>query len=105
MVIYRVAAYTTGVMLLVLTTYVVLQLMELGHLLPSGYSQRLRWSGIVHGWLYVGYLIATFSLGMSVRWRPARIMLVALAGTIPLMSFVAERSVTREMRDTKAGAS
>jgi hypothetical protein len=30
-------------------------------------------------------------------------VLVALAGTIPLMSFVAERSVTREVRGRKSG--
>ena len=87
---YRVAAYATGVMLLVLTTSVVLH---------YGFGdQRLAWSGPVHGFLYMGYLVATLLLGASVRWRPFRMVLIALAGTIPLMSFVAERSVTREVR-------
>jgi integral membrane protein len=96
LVVYRIAAYVTGVMLLVLTTSVVLH---------YGFGNRtLWWSGPVHGFLYMGYLAATVLLGTSVRWRPARMVLVALAGTIPLMSFVAERSVTRELRDTKAGA-
>jgi integral membrane protein len=93
---YRIAAYATGVMLLVLTTSVVLH---------YGFGNRaLWWSGPVHGFLYMGYLAATVLLGTSLRWRPARMVLVALAGTIPLMSFVAERSVTRELRNTKAGA-
>jgi integral membrane protein len=96
LVAYRIAAYATGVMLLVLTTSVVLH---------YGFDNRsLWWSGPVHGFLYMGYLAATVSLGTSVRWRPARMVLVALAGTIPLMSFVAERSVTRELRGKKAGA-
>jgi integral membrane protein len=87
---YRIAAYATGVMLLVLTTSVVLH---------YGFGdQRLAWSGPVHGFLYMGYLVTTVLLGTSVRWRPLRMVLVALAGTIPLMSFVAERSVTREIR-------
>ena len=86
---YRVAAYATGVMLLVLTTSVVLR---------YGFGdQQLTWSGPVHGFLYMGYLVTTVLLGTSVRWRPARMVLVALAGTIPFMSFVAERSVTREV--------
>lgn len=86
---YRIAAYATGVMLLVLTTSVVLH---------YGFGdQRLTWSGPVHGLLYMGYLFTTVLLGTSVRWRPMRMVLVALAGTIPLMSFVAERSVTREV--------
>lgn len=87
---YRIAAYATGVMLLVLTTSVVLH---------YGFGdRRLAWSGPVHGFLYMGYLVATVLLGTSVRWRPGRMVLVALAGTIPFMSFVAERSVTGEVR-------
>lgn len=87
---YRIAAYATGVMLLVLTASVVLH---------YGFGdRRLAWSAPVHGFLYMGYLVTTVLLGTSVRWRPGRMVLVALAGTIPLMSFVAERSVTGEMR-------
>ncbi|MBV9164219.1 MAG: DUF3817 domain-containing protein [Pseudonocardiales bacterium] len=87
---YRIAAYATGVMLLVLTTSVVLH---------YGFGdRRLAWSGPVHGFLYMGYLVTTVLLGTSVRWRPGRMVLVALAGTVPFMSFVAERSVTGEVR-------
>lgn len=96
LVVYRIFAYATGVMLLVLTTSVVMH---------YGFGdRRLSWSAIVHGYLYICYVIATVLLGTSVRWRPARMVLVALAGTIPLMSFVAERSVTHEVRGKKAGA-
>jgi integral membrane protein len=87
---YRLAAYATGVMLLVLTTSVVLH---------YGFGDhRLAWSGPVHGFFYMGYLVTTALLGTSMRWRPRRMVLVALAGTIPMMSFVAERSVTGEVR-------
>lgn len=87
---YRIAAYATGVMLLVLTVSVVLH---------YGFDdERLVWVGPVHGFLYLGYLISTILLGTAMRWRPGRLVLVALAGTIPLMSFVAERSVTRQVR-------
>ena len=87
---YRAFAYGTGVMLLVLTSSVVLH---------YGFGdRRLAWSGPVHGFLYMGYLTATLLLGTAVRWRLGRMVLVALAGMVPLMSFVAERSVTREVR-------
>jgi integral membrane protein len=87
---YRITAYATGVMLLVLTASMVLR---------YGFGdERLVWSGPVHGFLYMGYLVTTVLLGTSVRWQLGRMVLVALAGTIPLMSFVAERSVTREVR-------
>lgn len=94
---YRIMAYATGVMLLVLTSSVVLH---------YGFgNQQLWWSGPVHGFLYMGYLVATVVLGTSVRWRPVRMVLVALAGTIPFMSFVAERSVTREVRGELSASS
>jgi integral membrane protein len=81
-------------MLLVLTVSVVLH---------YGFAdQRLAWSGPVHGFLYLGYLVSTILLGTSMRWRLGRLVLVALAGTVPLMSFVAERSVTREVRASLA---
>ena len=93
---YRIMAYATGVMLLVLTSSVVLH---------YGFDDhRLWWSGPVHGFLYMGYLVATAVLCTSVRWRPVRMVLVALAGTIPFMSFVAERSVTREVRGELSAA-
>ncbi|MGB8198146.1 MAG: DUF3817 domain-containing protein [Pseudonocardiaceae bacterium] len=94
MVGYRIAAYATGVMLLVLTTSVVLHY-------GFGYP-RQSWIGLVHGFLYMGYVVTTVLLGTSMRWRPGRMVLVALAGTIPLMSFVAERSVTAEVRKQSA---
>ncbi|MGH3943256.1 MAG: DUF3817 domain-containing protein [Pseudonocardiaceae bacterium] len=86
---YRVMAYLTGVLLLLCTSMV----------LKYGFGRDdLNWSAYAHGWMYVGYLITVFVLGSAVRWRPGRMALVALAGTVPLMSFVAERSVTREVR-------
>jgi integral membrane protein len=91
---YRVMAYLTGVLLLLLVSSMVLK---------YGFGDdTLNWSAYAHGWMYLVYLITVALLGAAVRWRPARIVLVALAGTIPLMSFVAERSVTREVRNRAA---
>ena len=52
----------------------------------------------VHGWLYVIYLIAVGDLARRVEWRVTRILLVALAGTIPFLSFVMERRVVSWVR-------
>lgn len=91
---YRVMAYVTGVLLLLLVASMVLK---------YGFGNgALNWSAYAHGWMYMLYLVTVVLLGTAVRWRPARMVLVALAGTIPLMSFVAERSVTREVRDRAA---
>jgi integral membrane protein len=87
---YRILAYATGVMLLVLAASVVL------HRVFG--DERLTWVGPVHGFLYMGYLVATALLGTSMGWRTTRLVWVALAGMIPLMSFVAERKITHEVR-------
>ena len=48
-----------------------------------------------HGYLYMVYLVTAFMLAIRARWSVVKTVLVMLAGTIPLMSFVAERRVTR----------
>jgi len=83
---YRVMAYLTGVFLLLLTTNLVLKyVLHTGHL--------GAWVAIVHGWLYLIYVIVTVDLWFRARMDVVRTVLVVLAGTIPFMSFVAERWV------------
>jgi integral membrane protein len=63
------------------------------------------WTGylwVAHGYLYLVYVIVTVTLGVKLRWPLARFVLVALAGTIPTMSFVAEHFVTRAVRNAVA---
>lgn len=87
---FRVMAYVTGVFLLVLVTSMVLK---------YGFgNDALSWSAYAHGWLYMVYLVTVLLLGTALHWTPGRMVLVMLAGTIPVMSFVAERRVTRRVR-------
>jgi integral membrane protein len=89
---YRVMAYVTGVFLLLLCASMVLE---------YGFGRTwLAWSAYAHGWLYMVYLVTVLLLGTAVRWRPGRMVLVMLAGTVPVMSFVAERRITRELAET-----
>jgi integral membrane protein len=53
--------------------------------------------GPLHGALYVVYLLITLDLAMRCRWHPVRTVLVMLAGTVPFLSFVAERMVTTQV--------
>jgi integral membrane protein len=55
--------------------------------------------GPAHGFLYVVYLVAVFDLARRTRWGLRRMLLVMLAGTIPFLSFYAERVVTRWVRE------
>ncbi|GAB4099969.1 DUF3817 domain-containing protein [Sinomonas halotolerans] len=46
---------------------------------------------IVHGWMYVVYLLTCFRLWSLMRWPFLRFVLMALGGVVPLLSFFVER--------------
>jgi integral membrane protein len=89
---FRVMAYVTGVLLLVLVL-VGMPLKYIGH-----ESTVVAVVGPAHGFMYMVYLVAAFDLAVRAKWRFTRTLLVLLAGTIPAMSFVAERKVTSWVR-------
>jgi integral membrane protein len=84
---FRVMAWVTGVMLLVLV-FVAMPMKYIGD-----DDSLVRIVGVAHGWLYIVYIITVLTLAYQARWRPVRTLLVLLAGTVPFASFVAERKV------------
>jgi len=88
---YRVLAYATGVFLLLLTLNLVIKYGFDGEGLGG-------WIAITHGWLYLAYVIVTVDLWFRARTPFWPTLLVVLAGTVPVMSFVAERWVTARVR-------
>lgn len=88
---FRAAAYVTGVGLLGLVVVMVLRYaMDTPE--PSAiYSP-------IHGVLYMIYLVLTVDLAIKARWSVKGAVLVLLAGCVPFVSFVVERSVTRKVR-------
>jgi integral membrane protein len=90
---FRIAAYVVGVVLILL----VLVAMPLKYFADSpGFVAVI---GPVHGFLYIVYLVVTFDLSMRQRWPLGRIVLLLLAGTVPFLSFVAERWATARVRE------
>jgi integral membrane protein len=87
---YRTLAYVVGVGLIVL----VLVGVPLKYLADS--PGVVAVVGPLHGFLYMVYLVATVNLAFRARWSPLKTVLVMLAGTIPFVSFVAERKVTAD---------
>lgn len=85
---FRLIAYLVGVMLILLTIGVVLRY-------GFGRPEMSHAVSPIHGFLYMVYLVAVFDLGRRIDWSLKRMVLVMLAGTIPVMSFYAERVVTR----------
>jgi integral membrane protein len=64
----------------------------LGGVEPAWYAPAWQ----AHGFLFPVYVIATFRLGLSRRWKVGKMIVVMVAGTVPLMSFIAERRLARE---------
>ena len=93
---YRIIAWIVGVVLLLL----VVVGMPLKYLADN--AAVVEGVGPAHGFLYVVYLLASFDLGRRARWPLRRLVLVMLAGTVPFLSFYAERVVTRWVRPAVA---
>jgi integral membrane protein len=89
---YRVMAYFVGVLLIVLT----LVAMPLKYF--ADIPEPVTVVGIAHGFLYAVFFLVTLDLAVRARWRPLGALVVVLAGTVPFLSFVAERKVTARMR-------
>ncbi len=89
---YRIIALVVGVGLVVLFGIGV----PLNHL--AGISSVSAVVGPLHGFLYMIFLVLTFDLARRLDWPYGRMILVMLCGTIPVISFVAERRTTRLVR-------
>jgi integral membrane protein len=81
---YRVMAYTVGV-LLILLMLVAVPMKYIGH-----DDRWVTWFGVPHGWLYMLLILSAIDLGRRVKWSIRNVIGIALAGTVPFLSFVAE---------------
>ncbi len=90
---YRIMAFATGVMLLAAVLALIVK-----HFHPEGMEPFTGYLWVVHGYLYLVYVVTVVDLALRVRWGWGRIILIALAGTIPTASFFAEHYVTQRVR-------
>ncbi|WP_281287181.1 DUF3817 domain-containing protein [Actinotalea subterranea] len=90
---YRVMAWVTGVMLLVLVAE-----MTLKYLVQAGpeLMRWIEWVPFAHGWIYVVYLVTVVDVWSTLRWGFGRLAAMVLGGVVPVMSFVVERTVHRD---------
>ena len=87
---YRIIAWIVGVVLIALVV-VGMPLKYLGD-----NDTIVAGIGPIHGFLYMIYLVAAFDLSRRAGWPLSRLVLVMLAGTVPFLSFWAERVVTKK---------
>jgi integral membrane protein len=88
---YRIMAYVTGVVLMILC-FAGIPLQVFAHNLVV-----VNYVGTAHGILYLIYLGVAYLMTRQVGMKTAgpQTVLVLLAGTIPVLTFVVERWVTR----------
>lgn len=87
---YRVLAWITGAFLIAMSGAMIAK---------YGFGNEPAWYGPgwqIHGFLYAVYLLVVLDVAVRARWQPIRIILIALAGTIPVVGLLAERRISRE---------
>ena len=89
---FRVMALIAGVMSLLLW-FVDLPVAYL--LNNDDWKARVAWIPFVHGWVYAVYLLAAIQFSVKARWELRRVLWLALAGTLPIASFIAERKIVK----------
>ena len=85
---YRVMAYITGVVLMILC-FVGIPLQIAGK--PAVANNV----GVVHGILYIIYLATAYILARKLKLANKPLVILLLAGTVPVMTFIVERWATR----------
>jgi integral membrane protein len=86
---YRVMAYITGVLIIVVCfAGIPLQLVAHNTFIANDI-------GTLHGFLYILYIVFAYILAQKLKMRLGPTIVLLLAGTIPVMTFVVERWMNR----------
>src|SRR5580693_1232932 len=86
---YRVMAYITGVLIIVVC-FVGIPLQVAAH--NTFIANDI---GTLHGFLYIIYVVVAYMLAQKLKMRLGPTILLLLAGTVPIMTFVVERWMMR----------
>ncbi|MCF8558076.1 MAG: DUF3817 domain-containing protein [Candidatus Nanopelagicales bacterium] len=93
---YRIMAWVTGVVLAALTVWLVVGFLDYANVESKPGLYSLLW--MLHGWLYVVYLIVGVDLAFRVKYSVIRTIAILVAGTIPFASFFAEALVHKDLK-------
>lgn len=115
---YRVFAFITGIMLLILVAKMIMDYgfgyeLYAGGTTITGAENTLGfhpegsvaggqgisyWIAVIHGWIYVVYVIAGFRLWYLMSWPLGRLIVIVAGGVVPFLSFIVERRIAGEVR-------
>jgi integral membrane protein len=86
---YRVMAYITGVLIIVVC-FAGIPLQVAAH--NTFIANDI---GTLHGFLYIVYIVFAYILAQKLKMKLGPTILLLLAGTVPIMTFIVERWMTR----------
>ena len=89
---YRAMAWIVGILLIALVL-VAVPIKYIAHV-----DEPVTVLGTLHGWLYFIFFLTACDLAVRARWTLGQTVLTVLAGTVPVLSFRAERVATRRTR-------
>lgn len=96
---YRVLAFVVGVLLLALSVGMVLK-----YLLTEGTDLQMLGDSLtavvalMHGWIYIVYVVVAFLLSRRAEWSLQFLVVMLLAGLIPVLIFWVEHRVATRLR-------
>jgi integral membrane protein len=85
---FKFIAYLAGVVLILFTIEIILK--------HSGILE-IPWFAQLHGIIYMVYVVIAFDISRRAKLSLRDTFLVLIAGTIPVMSFIAESKIRRRV--------
>ena len=61
-------------------------------------ESKVKWIPFVHGYVYAFYVLTAIHFTAKARYTVGRMILFIFAGTLPVLSFIAERRVAKNYR-------
>jgi integral membrane protein len=88
---FKFIAYLAGVILILFTIEIIIKY-TLGPEIP--------WFAQLHGIVYMIYVVIAFDISRRAKLSLSQTLLVLLAGTVPIMSFIAEKRIRRRITNS-----
>ena len=90
---FRIMAIVAGVMSLLLWCVD----LPVAYILNNqSWKDNVAWIPFVHGWVYALYLLTAIQFSVKARWPLGKVLWLALAGTLPVASLLAERKIVKQ---------
>ncbi|QYJ03241.1 DUF3817 domain-containing protein [Nocardioides panacisoli] len=62
-------------------------------------GEDFDWIWMIHGWIYIVYVVVAFVLTQKALWPLSRFLLLMVAGLVPGLIFYVERQAARQLRE------